>query len=99
MRVDSITYPSGKKIIYLTVLNDHDSFFGAAHRFNVSYRFMEGVGPMLGIFPHERNPRDRLDFARRRRRRHRERNLGRHAVDAGRAPVGRAGGDADRGVA
>ncbi len=55
MRVDSITYPSGKKIIYLTVLNDHDSFFDAAHRFNVSYRFMEGVGPMLGIFPHERN--------------------------------------------
>ena len=46
--VDSITYLSGKKIIYLNYL-EYDFFF--LDFVNVTLRFMEGIGPIYGIRP------------------------------------------------
>ncbi len=51
MRVDSISYPLGKKVIYLSLLTGTDNFIPIGH-YNVSFRFMESVGPLLGICPH-----------------------------------------------
>lgn len=46
MLVDSITYISEKKIIYLK------PNFGLMTSINVTMRFMEGIGPIFGIRPH-----------------------------------------------
>ena len=51
MLVDSITFPSGKKVIHMSLLGDRDIFIPIGN-YNVSYRFMEGIGPLLGICPH-----------------------------------------------
>ena len=58
MVVDSIRYPSGRKVIYLSLQNCSYSPFYDAYaapymmsEFNISLRFMEGVGPMYGIYP------------------------------------------------
>lgn len=57
MVVDSIGYPSGRKVIYLTLLvGDCSHFYGGyapymTSEFNISLRFMEGVGPMYGVCP------------------------------------------------
>ena len=60
MVVDSIGYPMGKKVIYLTLLDSgsyrEDFFFESSAynymaEYNISLRFMEGVGPMYGIHP------------------------------------------------
>lgn len=58
MRVDSITYPSGRKVIHLTDLTtSHLSLISSYlnHVYNISLRFMEGVGPMYGIRPQNGN--------------------------------------------
>lgn len=56
MIVDSITYENSRKIIHLTVLLDYYYFFYACFGenpelldYNVSLRFMEGIGPIYGI--------------------------------------------------
>ena len=60
MVVDSIGYPMGKKVIYMTLLDlgsyYEDFFFESSAynymaEYNISLRFMEGVGPMYGIHP------------------------------------------------
>ena len=51
MRVDSITYSLGGKVIHMSRLTGNDFFFPVGN-YNVSYRFMEGIGPILGICPH-----------------------------------------------
>lgn len=56
MVVDSVNYVSGKKVVYLTLDKTNDCFFGAYNlqymaNYNISLRFMEGVGPMFGICP------------------------------------------------
>jgi len=58
MVVDSITCVFGKKVIHLKALQeDDDYFFGAFNApwmmegYNISLRFMEGVGPIFGIVP------------------------------------------------
>lgn len=56
MVVDSIGNPSGRKVIYLTLLNGYSLFYGGdvpymTNEFNISLRFMEGVGPMYGVCP------------------------------------------------
>lgn len=56
MVVDSITYVSGKKVIHLTLQNGHDFFFATSNvswmeEYNISLRFMEGIGPIFGIYP------------------------------------------------
>jgi hypothetical protein len=50
MRVDSISYPFGKKVLHLSLLTEEDMFIPIGF-YNVNYRFMEGIGPMLGICP------------------------------------------------
>lgn len=60
MVVDSITYENSRKTIHLTIVLDYFYFFygcfGEEHElmdYNVSLRFMEGVGPIYGIrLPH-----------------------------------------------
>ncbi len=56
MIVDSITYENSRKITLLTVLLDYYYFFYACFGenpelldYNVSLRFMEGIGPIYGI--------------------------------------------------
>ena len=60
MVVDSIGYPMGKKVIYMTLLDlgsyredffFHPSAYNYMAEYNISLRFMEGVGPMYGIHP------------------------------------------------
>lgn len=58
MVVDSIGYPSGKKVIYLSLLDcNYWHFYNTyaapymTSEFNISLRFMEGVGPMYGVCP------------------------------------------------
>lgn len=57
MVVDSVRFVSGKKVIDLSPLDNHGSFFysGASSdyysQYNVTLRFMEGVGPIYGIYP------------------------------------------------
>jgi len=62
MVVDSIGYPSGRKVIYLSLQDCNYSPFYDAYaapymmsEFNISLRFMEGVGPMYGVFPPSTN--------------------------------------------
>ena len=61
MRVDSISYSLGKKIIHMSLLTDDDIFIPIGF-YNVSFRFMEGIGPLLGICPHSRNPAQSSGF-------------------------------------
>ena len=56
MVVDSVGYTSGKKVIYLSLCNDnYEIFYSEGHinpaDFNISLRFMEGVGSIYGIVP------------------------------------------------
>ena len=56
MVVDSVGYPSGKKVIYLSSCNYNNEIFYTSTYFspadfNISLRFMEGVGPMYGVNP------------------------------------------------
>lgn len=56
MVVDSVSYLSGKKVVHLTLVNGSDFFFRTSdaslmEEYNVSLRFMEGIGPMFGICP------------------------------------------------
>lgn len=56
MVVDSVVLVSGKKIIHLTLNKYYDCFFGTSSvsymtNYNISLRFMEGIGPMFGICP------------------------------------------------
>ena len=56
MVVDSITYDNSRKIIHLTILSHYYFFYGCYEEgdhelmeYNVSLRFMEGIGPLYGI--------------------------------------------------
>ena len=54
MVVDSVGYPSGKKVIYLSSCNyNSEIFYSSTYYsptdFNISLRFMEGVGPIYGV--------------------------------------------------
>lgn len=56
MVVDSITYDNSRKIIHLTILSHYYFFYGCYEEgdhelmeYNVSLRFMEGLGPLYGI--------------------------------------------------
>ncbi len=61
MVVDSVAFVSGKKVIYLTYVNNdyfYDYFYATSaevaeyfKQYNISLRFIEGVGPIYGIFP------------------------------------------------
>ena len=50
MVVDSVHYVSGKKVIEFSFYDDY-FFCGSLSQYNVSMRFMEGVGPIYGIYP------------------------------------------------
>ena len=53
--VDSVTFVNSKKVIYLSAISQEVSywwpFFGYEGLYNITLRFMEGVGPMYGIIP------------------------------------------------
>ena len=56
MIVDSITYMSGSKVIHLRKLGAGDAFYPSSPdpyltNWNISLRFMEGIGPIYGIHP------------------------------------------------
>lgn len=56
MMVDSVTFVNSKKVIHLSALTEEDeywwfSFFAMEGAYNVTLRFMEGIGPMYGIVP------------------------------------------------
>ena len=57
MIVDSVSYTYGKKVIYLSLINcGYEPFYSpdAAQylsAYNISLRFMEGIGPIYGICP------------------------------------------------
>lgn len=57
MIVDSVTFVNSKKVIHLSAVSEYDaywwdSFLGLdMEAYNISLRFMEGVGPMYGLFP------------------------------------------------
>ena len=57
MVVDSVTHIFGKKVIHLKALQeDDDYYFGAFNapymrEYNISLRFIEGIGPTFGIVP------------------------------------------------
>ena len=57
MIVDSVSYTYGKKVIYLSLINCGFEFFyypaSAQYlsAYNISLRFMEGIGPIYGICP------------------------------------------------
>ena len=56
MIVDSVGYPSGRKVVYLSLCNySNEVFYSSGYisstDFNISLRFMEGVGPMYGVYP------------------------------------------------
>lgn len=50
MVVDSVHYVSGKKVIEFSF---HDGYYfrTALEQYNVSMRFIEGVGPLCGVYP------------------------------------------------
>ena len=57
MIVDSVTSVSGRKVIHLTWVSDYyvaDPYYESSdylRQYNVTLRFMEGVGPIYGICP------------------------------------------------
>lgn len=57
MIVDSVKDISGLRVLYLSIINDTYEFFYDSEslsyfsEYNISLRFMEGVGPMYGIHP------------------------------------------------
>ena len=59
MVVDSVRFVSGKKVIDLSLLDNsdyraffyHEDYSDYYSHYNVSLRFMEGVGPIYGIYP------------------------------------------------
>jgi hypothetical protein len=56
MLVDSVTFVNSKKVIHLSAVSESDaywwfSFLSLEEAYNISLRFMEGVGPMYGLFP------------------------------------------------
>jgi hypothetical protein len=59
MVVDSVHYPSGRKVVYLSFCDEYGEIeaFYTSHSasymvdYNISLRFMEGVGPIFGIHP------------------------------------------------
>lgn len=53
MLVDSVRYYNGEKTIYLSCVSEYDacpSDYGIPY-YNISLRFMEGIGPMYGFYP------------------------------------------------
>ena len=53
MLVDSVRYYNGKKTIFLSCVSEYDacpSDYGIPY-YNVTLRFMEGIGPMYGFYP------------------------------------------------
>lgn len=56
MLVDSVTFVNSKKILHLSAVSEDDAiwwypFLAMEGAYNISLRFMEGVGPMYGIVP------------------------------------------------
>lgn len=55
MIVDSIQYLSGRKTIFLSLLDHHDDYFFGSEsplqNFNFDIRFIEGIGATYGLFP------------------------------------------------
>lgn len=56
MVADSVSFINSKKVIHLSALSGDDAywwwtFLGYNGAFNISLRFMEGVGPTYGIVP------------------------------------------------
>lgn len=52
--VDSVTFVSSKKVIHLSAISPGFSYwwhFMEYGSYNITLRFMEGVGPMYGLFP------------------------------------------------
>ncbi|MBR4136654.1 MAG: T9SS type A sorting domain-containing protein [Bacteroidales bacterium] len=53
--VDSVAFVNSKKIIHLSAISQEASywwhFFLFGEAFNITFRFMEGIGPMYGIMP------------------------------------------------
>lgn len=58
MLVDSVSYTNGRKVIHLSIIDcDYEPFYDAESapymmsEYNISLRFMEGIGPIFGICP------------------------------------------------
>lgn len=53
MTVDSVSHISGKKVVFLSMTGPSDMFFNGEFtgQYNISLKFIEGVGPMFGIHP------------------------------------------------
>ena len=56
MLVDSVTFVNSKKVIHLSAVSESDaywwfSFLSLEEAYNISLRFMEGVGPIVWTFP------------------------------------------------
>ena len=53
--VDSVAFVNSKKIIHLSAISQEASywwhFFHLGEAYNITFRFMEGIGPMYGIIP------------------------------------------------
>ena len=56
MSVDSVTFVNSKKVIHLSAVSGENaywwySFLSLGGAYNITLRFMEGVGPMYGLLP------------------------------------------------